>query len=84
MDDDERKLLEQRLVWLEREMIRLLYAVIGGLGLLIGGIAYGVTVDSFGGLGAFGIAVVAWVICGWYLRRTEFRGAPAHVKLMDP
>jgi hypothetical protein len=82
--NDERKLLEQRLAWLEREMIRLLWAAIGGLSLVVGGIAYTATINSFGGLGAFGIAVVAWAISGWYLHRHEFRGAPAHVKLMDP
>jgi hypothetical protein len=56
---DERTLLEQRVAWLEREMVRLLWAPLG-------------------------IAIAAWGIAGWYLQRHEFRGAPAHVKLMDP
>jgi hypothetical protein len=82
--NDERVLLEHRIAWLEREMVRLLWAAIGGFSLLAGGIAYRLTEDSFGGLGAFGIALVAWVLTGWYLHRHEFRGAPAHVKDMDP
>jgi hypothetical protein len=80
---DERTLLEQRVAWLEREMVRLLWALIGLSSLFIGGVAYTVTVDRFGGLGALGIAIAAWGIAGWYLQRHEFRGAPAHVKLMD-
>src|SRR5205085_2301547 len=43
--NDERKLLEQRLAWLEREMIRLLWAAIGGLSLVVGGIAYTATIN---------------------------------------
>jgi len=81
---DERALLEHRIAWLEREMVRLIWAAIGGLSLVIGGLAYGATVDSLGGLGAFGVAVVAWALSGWYLHRHEFRGAPERVKLMDP
>jgi hypothetical protein len=82
--NDERALLEQRIAWLEREMVRLIWAAIGGLGLFAGFLTYKSTVDSLGGLGAFGIAIVAWAIVGWYLHRHEFKGAPAHVKLMDP
>src|SRR5262249_23169665 len=48
---NERTSLEQRIAWLERQMVRLLWAAIGGLSLVIGGIAYSVTVGSFGGLG---------------------------------
>jgi len=59
---NERTSLEQRIAWLERQMVRLLWAAIGGLSLVIGGIAYSVTIGSFGGLGAFGIAIVAWAI----------------------
>jgi hypothetical protein len=81
--NDERVSLEQRIAWLEREMVRVLWAAIGGFSLLAGGIAYRFAVDSFGGLGAFGIAVV-WVLTGWYLHRHEFGGSPAHIKLMDP
>ena len=33
---------------------------------------------------AFGCAVIAWLAVGLYLRRHHFRGAPTHVKDMDP
>jgi hypothetical protein len=82
--NDERVSLEQRIAWLELEMVRLLWATIGGVSLLAGGLAFTLTVDTFGGLGAFGFAVGVWLIVGWYLRRHEFRGAPAHVERMDP
>ena len=82
--NDERALLEQRVAWLEREMIRLLYAAMGALSLLAGGLAYGFTVDAVGGWVAFGFAFVAWLIVGWYLHRHEFKGAPAHIRRMDP
>jgi hypothetical protein len=82
--NDERILLEQRIAWLEREMVRLIWASMTALGLLFGGLAYRLTVDTFGGLAAFGFAIGAWLIVGLYLHRHEFRGAPAHVKRMDP
>jgi hypothetical protein len=82
--NDEHVSLEQRIAWLEREMVRLLWAAIGGMGLLMGGLAYKLTVDAFGGLVAFGFAIGVWLLVGWYLHRHEFRGAPAHVKRMDP
>jgi hypothetical protein len=81
---DERVSLEHRIAWLEREMVRLLWAAIGALSLLAGGIAYRLTVDNFGDLAAFGFAFGAWLIVGWYLHRHELRGAPEHVKDMDP
>jgi hypothetical protein len=81
---DDRALLEQRVAWLEREMVRLLWAAISAGSFIAGGIAYRFTVDSLGGLGALGIAVAAWIATGWYLHRHEFGGAPAHIKLIDP
>jgi hypothetical protein len=36
----ERTSLEQRIAWLEREMVRMLYGVIGAVSLLAGGVAY--------------------------------------------
>jgi hypothetical protein len=82
--NNERALLEHRIAWLEREMVRLIWAAIGGLSLMAGGIAYTTAVAGFGGLNAFGIAVVVWAITGWYLHRHEFKGAPERIKLMDP
>jgi hypothetical protein len=81
---DERVLLEHRIAWLEREMVRLIWTAIGVLSFVTGGLAYAATVNSLGGLGAFGVAVVAWWIMGWYLKRHEFRGAPERIQFMDP
>jgi hypothetical protein len=82
--NDERALLEHRIAWLEREMVRLLWALIGGLSLLAGGVAYRLAVDTVGVLGAIGFAIFVWAILAWYCHRHEFRGAPKHVKDMDP
>jgi hypothetical protein len=49
--NDERISLEQRIAWLELEMVRLLWTAIGGVSLLAGGLAYTLTVDT----------LVAWV-----------------------
>jgi hypothetical protein len=81
MTDDS---LERRVAWLEWKMVRVLWGAIGGLSMLAGIIAYRIAVDTVGEWGALSIGVVVWLIVGWYLHRTEFRGAPAHVKLMDP
>jgi hypothetical protein len=72
--------LEQRVAWLERELVGVLFALIAALGLLGGAFVYWMTVESFGGLIAFGCAVVAWVAIGLYLRRHHFRGAPKHIR----
>jgi hypothetical protein len=82
--NDERILLEQRVAWLELKMVRLIWAAIGVVSLGIGFVAYILTVDHFGGLGAFGFAVISWVVVGWYLKRSEFKGSPAHIKLIGP
>ena len=65
-------------------MVRVLWALMGAVGMLIGGVVYWATVEHFGGLIAFGCAVVAWLAVGLYLRRHHFRGAPKHVRDMDP
>jgi hypothetical protein len=82
--NDEHALLEHRIAWLEREMVRLIWALLSAGSLLSGGAAYRLTVDTMGVFGAIGIAVVVVVIVAWYLHRHEFGGAPEHVKDMDP
>lgn len=82
--NDERVLLDQRIAWLEFKMVQLLWGLIGVGSLGAGWLTYFLTVDHVGGWGAFGFAVVAWTFVGWYLKRIEFRRAPAHIKLIDP
>jgi hypothetical protein len=81
---DERTLLERRVAWLEVAIVRLIWAAIGIASFGAGAIVYAMTVNHVGSLVAFGLGVVVWLMVGWYLHHIEFRGAPEHVKLMDP
>ena len=60
--NDEHALLEHRIAWLEREMVRLIWALLSAGSLLSGGAAYRLTVDTMGVIGAIGIAVVVGVM----------------------
>jgi hypothetical protein len=75
------QLLERRIAWLEREMVQSLSLQIILVSLLVGGLAYWLTVDTVGVLGAIGFAIVVCLVSGWYSHRHAFRGASAEVKL---
>ena len=79
--NDERTLLDKRIAWLEYQVVRLVWGVIALASLLVGYVAYTATVDylHLGRWVALGVAVAAWLIAGWWLERTEFKGAPDHI-----
>jgi len=84
--NDERTLLDKRIAWLEYQVVRLVWGVIALASLLVGYVAYTATVDylHLGRWVALGVAVAAWLIAGWWLERTEFKGAPGHINYIDP
>ena len=80
---DEIDYLNERVAWLEREMVRLIWALkilcAGSAGVAVG---YGFNKD----LGWFSmpLGIVVLLAVAFYLHRHEFKGAPEHVKHMDP
>jgi hypothetical protein len=47
--NDERALLEQRIAWLERKVVRLLWIIIGIISFMAGFFTYKATVEELGG-----------------------------------
>jgi hypothetical protein len=81
---DERTSLEQRVAWLEGEMVRVLWGLIGLVSMMMGALVYWMTFPYVDDWIAFGCAVIAWAVAALYLRRHHFRGAPGYVKDKDP
>jgi hypothetical protein len=46
---DEHTLLERRITWIEREVVRLILVAIGAFSIFVGGLAYEFSVDRVGG-----------------------------------
>jgi hypothetical protein len=82
--NEERTLLEKRVAWLEYKVVRLVWGVIALASWMLGYVAYTATVDYLGGWIAFGVAVAVFLIAGWRLERSEFKGAPDHIGFIDP
>jgi hypothetical protein len=79
---DEHTLLERRITWIEREVVRLILVAIGAFSIFVGGLAYEFSVDRVGGWGAACIMLLVFGTIAWCLYRHEFKDAPAHVKRM--
>ena len=76
--DDEAK-LEQRLNWIEEQVVAILTTIFCVASLMMGATVYWLTVESFGGLPALGCAVVAFIAAQVYLVRHHFGRAPEHI-----
>ena len=69
--------------WLERKVVRLLWATIGAVSIFAGWIAYRGMVGAVGTWIAVGLAVLVWAATGWLLQRSELKGAPDHIEFID-
>jgi hypothetical protein len=74
--------MSQRLAWLERKMVRLLWAYISATTAFLGWIIASAlfTDPPYGWAAFFGI----WIVGGFILQRYEFKGAPEHIMDIDP
>ena len=83
MTQDKVDELNERVTWLERKMVRVLWLLIsatsGFLGFII---AY--TIDKSLGWPSIFIAVGIWFTAGLILQRQEFKGAPKQIQFIDP
>ncbi|WP_424632137.1 hypothetical protein [Bradyrhizobium sp. SYSU BS000235] len=75
--------LTERVAWLERKMVRILWLLISVTSALVGLMVAYVVDNSFGWLSVL-VAVVIWLTAGLILQRQEFKGAPKQVQFIDP
>jgi hypothetical protein len=83
MTQDEINKLNERVAWLERKMVRVLWLLVSMTSAFVGFVvAY--TIDK--SLGWFSIVVASgiWITLGFIVSRQEFKGAPKHIEFIDP
>lgn len=82
-DDEEIKKLYERVAWLERKMVRLLWFAISAASAFFGWTVANVLFPEKGWLWAIVFGGI-WVTAGLILQRHEFKGAPKHIEFIDP
>jgi hypothetical protein len=75
--------LNERVAWLERKMVRLLWLAISGVSMFGGYIAANI-IDPDKGVFWGAVFLGVWVISGFILQRLEFKAAPNHIQFIDP
>jgi hypothetical protein len=84
MTQSEISQLYERVAWLERKTVRLIYSAISAVSLFAGWIiADAVYGDGYGWPKAV-VFFATWIILGIILQRMEFKGAPKHIEYIDP
>jgi hypothetical protein len=75
--------LNERVAWLERKMVRVLWLLVSATSGFAGFmVAY--TIDKSLGWPSIFVAIGIWLIAGFILQRQEFKGAPKHIEFIDP
>lgn len=83
MTQDEANSLNERVAWLEREMVRVLWLLVSVTSAFVGFVvAY--TIDKSLGWPSMLVAIRVWLTAGILLQRHEFKGAPKHIEFIDP
>ena len=75
--------LNQRVAWLERKMVRVLWVLISVSSAFVSFVvAY--TIDGSLGWPSILVAIGVWLVLGFVVQRQEFKGAPQHIEFIDP
>jgi hypothetical protein len=83
MTQDEIEKLNERVAWLERKMVRVLWLLISATS-GFAGFMVGYTIDKSLGWPSILVAIGIWFTAGIILQRQEFKGAPKHIQFIDP
>jgi drug/metabolite transporter superfamily protein YnfA len=83
MTDEEIKQIYERVAWLERKMVRLLWLAISGSSAFLGWVVANVIVPDKGWLWAAVFGGI-WLTASLIIQRMELKGAPTHVEFIDP
>jgi hypothetical protein len=79
---DEVDSLRDRVAWLERKMVRVLWLLVSMTSAFVGFVvAY--TIDKSFGWPSIVVAAGIWLTLGLVFSRQEFKGAPRHVEFID-
>ena len=73
---------QERIAWLERQMVQILRVMITGISLLAGWVVANTTVGDTHGWLWFAVAVGVWLLVGVIIERSTFRRAPSHIKFI--
>jgi hypothetical protein len=77
---------EARILWLERKLVGILWLLISLTSVAVGAFAawfVGEVMEKRTIWLYAPVALVAWVVAGWLLKRSIFRGAPPHIEYLD-
>ena len=74
----------ERLNWIEHQVVRILRLIIVGISASVGAVVANLTVgDAHEAQWLWAAVFVgAWLLAGFVVERSLFRGAPEHVKLL--
>jgi hydrogenase-4 membrane subunit HyfE len=76
--------LNRRIDWLEKKMVQVLWLLISATSALVRFVTSVVLVDEQYTWLRITVFVVTWLVLGWFLQRHTFRGAPDHIRFIDP
>ena len=83
MTQDEANQLDDRVAWLERKMVRVLWLLVSVTSAFAAFVvAY--TIDKSFGWPSIVVAIGIWITASFILQRQEFKGAPKHIQFIDP
>jgi hypothetical protein len=83
MMQDEVENLKERVAWLERKMVRVLWLLVSVTSAFAGFVvAY--SIDNSLGWPSAVIGIGTWITLAFVLQRQEFKGAPMHIEFIDP
>ncbi len=75
--------LDERVAWLERKMVRVLWLLVS-ITSAFAGFVVAYTVDKSFGWPSIVLAIGVWFTVGIVLQKHEFKGAPKHIEFIDP
>jgi hypothetical protein len=75
--------LNERIGWLERKMVQVLWLLISVVSGFFGWVVTSV-IDAQHNWLRIAAFVVVWLVVGWFLQRHTFKGAPDHIQFIDP
>jgi hypothetical protein len=88
MTEDELREIFQRISWLERKMVRLIWTLSQIIGAVCAWVIASAIANFFGapqyGIVWLSAAIPSYIGIGIAAARSELKGAPSHVKYIDP
>jgi len=75
--------LNERVAWLERKMVRVLW-LLASVTSAFAGFVVAYTIDKSYGWPAIIVGLGTWITLGIFLSRHELKGAPKHIEFIDP